>query len=99
MAIVRNKKAQPVDPSAIAAFGAEAEAKPSIEAQQKTSTPSIPRKQRETKPPASSLIRWDGHEDLRDALIEYARRERYPVHTVLIMALEQGLEHLGEPRR
>lgn len=96
MAIVRNKKPQPVDPSAIAAFGAEADGKsiPTPEA----SSPATPvRKNRNgSKPPASSLIRWDGHEELRDAVIEFAKRERYPVHTVLLMALEKGLDSLDD---
>lgn len=96
MAIVRNKKPQPVDPSAIAAFGAEADAKfvPAAE----VAGPATPARKKPDggKPPASSLIRWDGHEELRDSLIEFAKRERYPVHTVLLMALERGLDHLGD---
>lgn len=99
MAIVRNKNPQPVDPTAIAAFGAEAESKPT-ENQQPVPSRSPSRRKTETgKPPASSLIRWEGHEELRDSLVAYARNERYPVHTVLLMALEHGLQHLNEGRR
>lgn len=96
MAIVRNKKPQPVDPSAIAAFGAEADAKSVPAAGPATAARKKPDG---GKPPASSLIRWNEHEDLRDALIDFAKQERYPVHTVLLMALESGLEDLRRSAR
>lgn len=99
MAIVRNKKPQPVDPSAIAAFGAEAEAKTPSTPASPAATPAARTKQDGTKPPASSLIRWEKNEELRDGLMEYAKQQRYPIHTVLLMALELGLEQLGKRAR
>lgn len=96
MAIVRNKKPQPVDPSAIAAFGAQADAHPSEEPHQPAKVSPSRKRRNGDKPPASSLIRWEGHEELRDSLADYAKRERYPMHTVLLMALELGLEQLDK---
>lgn len=94
MAIVRNKKPQAADPSAIAAFGAAADATP--ESAVPATPDRTPRKaqQGETKAPASSLVRWEKHAQLRDDLMAFAKEQRYPVHTVLLMALELGLEQL-----
>lgn len=94
MAIVRNKKPQAADPSAIAAFGAEADAKP--EQAVPVAPKRAPSKKQPaiTKAPASSLVRWEKNEALRDGLMNYAKQQRYPVHTVLLMALELGLEQL-----
>lgn len=96
MAIVRNKKPQPVDPSAIAAFGAEAEAKTPVAPAAAAAKPPASKKSNEGKSPASSLVRWEKNEELRDGLMQYAKQQRYPVHTVLLMALELGLETLED---
>lgn len=98
MAIVRNKKPQPVDPSAIAAFGAQADAKTEANDTQPASREAGRKKQDAGKPPASSLIRWEGHEELRDAIIAYAKAERYPVHTVLLDSLRRGFDQLRNDR-
>lgn len=95
--IVRNKPTTPADPDGIAAFGAAAEARP-VDAPPAPSTPApiATKKANQPKPPPkSSLIRWDGHEDLRDAIIEYAERERYPIHTVLLEATRRGFEQMN----
>lgn len=99
MAIVRNKKPQPVDPSAIAAFGAQADAKTEANDTQPISHPVGRKKHAMGKPPSSSLIRWDGHEELRDAIIAYAKAERYPVHTVLLDSLRRGFDLLKDEDR
>lgn len=44
--------------------------------------------------PASSLIRWEHHEDLRESVTEYAKRERYSVHAVLIESIRRGLAQI-----
>ncbi|WP_371031326.1 hypothetical protein [Pseudoclavibacter sp. JSM 162008] len=96
MAIVRNKKPQAADPSAIAAFGAAADATP--EQAVPVAPKRAPRKEQPdgARAPASSLVRWEKNEALRDGLMDYAKQRRYPVHTVLLMALELGLEQLDE---
>lgn len=92
MAIVRNKKPKPIDPSAIAAFGAEADSKSDQAAP--VAPKATARAKDAAKAPASSLVRWEKNEALRDGLLSYAKQQRYPVHTVLLMALELGLEQL-----
>ncbi|UXW87076.1 hypothetical protein NFX31_06010 [Microbacterium azadirachtae] len=42
----------------------------------------------------SSLVRWEGNEDLRDAIVSYARRERYSIHAVLLASLRRGLDEI-----
>ncbi len=100
MAIVRNKKTtpSPETDAAIAAFGAAAEARPE---ETEPVTPAAPaaRTRPASKPageggPKSSLVRWEGNEDLRDAIIDYHRRERYPIHTVLLEAIRRGFEQM-----
>lgn len=95
--IVRNKPTAPADADAIAAFGAAADARPEdAPPAPTTAAPIAPRKTSDPKPPPkSSLIRWDGNEDLRDAIIEYAERERYPIHTVLLEATRRGFEQMN----
>lgn len=89
--IVRNKPA-PDQEAAIAAFGAAADALPD---EKTTPGPkATPMPKRNSNGPASSLLRWEGHEDLRDEIIEYAKRERYPVHTVLLDAIRRGFEQI-----
>jgi hypothetical protein len=92
MAIARNKKA---DPAAIAAFGAAAESRPDD-----ASTPAVTKVKRPTTAtagddagPKSSLIRWTDDE-LRDRLIDYSKRERYPLQQVMIEALRIGIEQI-----
>lgn len=102
MAIVRNKKntPSPDHDEAIAAFGAAAEARPEQAAAAGDPAPAVPtRKPAEPDasktPPRTSLIRWEGgNEDLRDAVIDYHRRERYPIHTVLLEAIRRGLAEM-----
>lgn len=101
--IVRNKPATPPTAEAaeaIAAFGAAAEARPTDPpAPEPSVSPAGPalssrKKDKPKAPPKSSLIRWDGHEDLRDAILEYSNRERYPIHTVLLEAIRRGFEQI-----
>ena len=95
--IVRNKPVAPADADAIAAFAAAAEARPdAAPPAHSPGAPIVARKVTEPKPPPkSSLIRWDGHEDLRDAIIEYADRERYPIHTVLLETIRRGFGEMN----
>ena len=95
--IVRNKPTTPPDADAIAAFGAAAEARPAdTPPAPSTSAPIVAKKVTDPKPPPkSSLIRWDGHEELRDAIIEYADRERYPIHTVLLETIRRGFAEMN----
>ncbi len=81
MPIARNKKNPPVDPDAIAAFGAAAELRPGPAEPPAPTTPgarSTPRTRLRGReaPPASSIVRWAGEEELRDRLIAYRRAER-----------------------
>lgn len=90
--IVRNKPVTPADADAIAAFGAAAEARPADASPAPAkAAPIAARKASEPKPPPeSSLIRWKDNEDLRDAIIEYAARERYSIQTVLLESIRRG---------
>lgn len=97
MALARNKKP---DASAIAAFGAAAEARPD-EAAAATLAPAKATKVTKPSPantgeeqrPKSSLVRWTD-EELRDRLIDYSKRERYPLQQVMIEALRIGLDQI-----
>lgn len=97
MAIARNRKPPPVDPAAIAAFGAAAETR---EAAPEPLAPARPERAggRATNPAtdgsASSLIRWKGHENLRDRIKGYATTERYSEQDVMIRALRLGMEQI-----
>lgn len=106
MPIARNKKNSPVDPDAIAAFGAAAELRPEAAEPQ---APTPPTKQRATPratprtppadekaPPASSLVRWAGEEELRDRLIAYGRAERYKMQDLMVKAMQIGLDQLEQ---
>lgn len=42
----------------------------------------------------SSLLRWEHHQLLRDAVIDYAKREHHSVHTVLIESIRRGLAQI-----
>lgn len=89
--IVRNKPA-PDQEAAIAAFGAAADTLPDD-----VPTPAAkgaPAPKNNSTGPASTLLRWEGNEDLRDAIIAYSKRERYPVHTVLLDAIRRGFEQV-----
>lgn len=104
MAIVRNKKNAPAaDQDAIAAFGAAAEARPEPDATEPAPAPA----KKPTKPapaaepsggdgPKSTLVRWEGYEDVRDEIYDYHRRERYTVQTVIIEALRLGLAQMNK---
>lgn len=94
--IVRNKPVTPADADAIAAFGAAADARPEdVSPAPAKAAPIAVRKASEPKPPPeSSLIRWKGNEDLRDAIIEYSARERYSIHTVLLEAIRRGFDQM-----
>lgn len=49
--------------------------------------------------PASSLLRWEHHEDLRDAVIDHAKREHHSVHTALIESIRRGLSQIDSQER
>lgn len=104
MPIARNKKNPPVDPDAIAAFGAAAELRPeppasTLAVKQHTTipraTPRTPAADEKT-PPASSLVRWAGEEELRDRLIAYGRAERYKMQDLMVKAMQIGLDQLEQ---
>lgn len=97
--IVPNPPLDPEKAAAIAAFGAQAEHPPEVTAPAvaaaaaaavKPATGSIDR----PKGPKNTLLRWDGNEELRDNVIEFATNERYSTHAVLIKAIEIGLVEL-----
>ncbi|WP_147304088.1 hypothetical protein [Subtercola boreus] len=100
MAIARNRKS-PKDSAAIAAFGAAAEARPE---QPPTLTPAPARADKVTRPPkpvqkvdggpAASVIRWKGHEELRDRIKTYAKSERYTDQDLIIQALQLGINQI-----
>lgn len=100
MAIARNKKTTP-DPAAIASFGAAAEAHvepPVAPATRSSAAGGSPKRRRsaEGQAPKASLVRWGGEEELRDQLIEYARRERYNMQELMIEAMRLGIAQLEE---
>ncbi|TCU82273.1 hypothetical protein EDF48_11225 [Curtobacterium sp. PhB191] len=94
MPIARNKKTT-VDPDAIAAFGAAAEALPS-------EAPKSPQPPARAKAPAqgagdaplTALVRWRGHEALRDRIADYNKATRYPNHAIMLRAMEIGMEDI-----
>ncbi|MWV75848.1 hypothetical protein [Rathayibacter rathayi] len=87
MALARNKQKQPApDPAAIAAFGAAAEATPA------TPPPAAPAVAPKSNPPKSSLVRWDGHQELRDRILTYGQTHRYATHDLMITAMERGMD-------
>jgi len=98
MAIARNKKNPPVDPAAIEAFGAAAEAR--TVAQEPKTAAAKPRAIKtanqagEKAPPLSSLVRWDGEEELRDRLIAYSAAERYKMQALMVKAMQLGMDQL-----
>lgn len=100
MAIARNKKTTP-DPAAIASFGAAAESH--VELPPASPAPAAAsggggavkrRRSSEGQAPKASLVRWSGEEELRDQLIEYARRERYNMQELMIEAMRLGIAQL-----
>lgn len=97
MPIARNKKVK-VDPDAIAAFGAAADALPSETP--KATEPSSPAPAPASAPvtgeaaPLTALVRWRGHEELRDRIADYNKANRYPIHTIMLRAMELGMEHI-----
>ncbi|MDN4648508.1 hypothetical protein [Curtobacterium sp. PsM8] len=94
MPIARNKKTE-ADPAAIAAFGAAADALPP-EAPA-TVQPPIPVKARAQSTgdaPLTALVRWRGHEALRDRIAAYSKATRYPNHAIMLRAMEIGMEHI-----
>ncbi len=98
MPIARNKKNPPVDPDAIAAFGAAAElrpgpAEPPAPTRRRATTPRTASADEEA-PPASSIVRWAGEEELRDRLIAYRRAERYKMQDLMIKVMQIGLDQL-----
>lgn len=103
MAIARNKKTTP-DPAAIASFGAAAEAhvEPpasfAAPATRSSAAGGSPKRRRsaEGQAPKASLVRWGGEEELRDQLIEYARRERYNMQELMIEAMRLGIAQLDK---
>lgn len=96
MPIARNKKTT-VDPDAIAAFGAAADALPS-EAP-KAPEAAAPAPAPTPAPgagdaPLTALVRWRGHEALRDRIADYNKATRYPNHAIMLRAMEIGMEHI-----
>lgn len=94
MPIARNKKVT-ADPDAIAAFGAAADALPP-EAP-KTAEPNSPTKTLTPTTgdaPLTALVRWRGHEELRDRIADYSKAMRYPNHAIMLRAMEIGMEHI-----
>jgi hypothetical protein len=94
MPIARNKKVT-ADPDAIAAFGAAADALPS-EAP-KPAEPKSPAKALTPSAgdaPLTALVRWRGHEALRDRIADYNKATRYPNHAIMLRAMEIGMEHI-----
>lgn len=94
MPIARNKKTE-ADPDAIAAFGAAADALPP----EAPSTPqaTAPVKARAASAgdaPLTALVRWRGHEALRDRIADYNKATRYPNHAIMLRAMEIGMEHI-----
>ena len=94
MPIARNKKVT-ADPEAIAAFGAAADALPSEppkpaepKSPVKAPTPST------SEAPLTALVRWRGHEALRDRIADYNKATRYPNHAIMLRAMEIGMEHI-----
>jgi hypothetical protein len=94
MPIARNKKVT-ADPDAIAAFGAAADALPSespksAEPKSPTNAPTPPA----GDAPLTALVRWRGHEELRDRISDYNKATRYPNHAIMLRAMEIGMEHI-----
>lgn len=100
MPIARNKRILK-DPAAIAAFGAAAEARPDeppAAALAPTPDAKVTRSPKATQPagsgPASSLVRWKDHAELRDRIKTYAKTERYSEQDVMIRALQLGMDKI-----
>lgn len=104
MPIARNKKNPPVNPDAIAAFGAAAEARPATPEPPAPSAPAKARAPRsaapsvkdgeEKAPPKSSLVRWAGEEETRDRLLAYSAAERYKMQDLMVKAMQLGMDQL-----
>jgi hypothetical protein len=94
MPIARNKKTT-VDPDAIAAFGAAAEALPpeAPKSVQPTGRAKAPA-QGAGDAPLTALVRWRGHEALRDRIADYNKATRYPNHAIMLRAMEIGMEQI-----
>jgi hypothetical protein len=92
MPIARNKKTA-ADPDAIAAFGAAADALPS-----EVSKPPQPAPAAKAAAPTAgdapltALVRWRGHEALRDRIADYNKATRYPNHAIMLRAMEIGMD-------
>ena len=94
MPIARNKKTE-ADPDAIAAFGAAADALPAeTPAAPQPATPVKARAQSVGDAPLTALVRWRGHEALRDRIADYSKATRYPNHAIMLRAMEIGMEHI-----
>ena len=94
MPIARNKKVT-ADPDAIAAFGAAADALPPESP--KTAEPNSPAKAPTPTTgdaPLTALVRWRGHEELRDRIASYNKATRYPNHAIMLRAMEIGMEQI-----
>lgn len=94
MPIARNKKVT-ADPDAIAAFGAAADALPPESP--KPAEPKSPVKAPTPSTgdaPLTALVRWRGHEALRDRIADYNKATRYPNHAIMLRAMEIGMEHI-----
>jgi len=95
MPIARNKKTE-ADPDAIAAFGAAADALPpeTPEAPRPPAPVRAARMQSAGDAPLTALVRWRGHEALRDRIADYNKATRYANHAIMLRAMEIGMEHI-----
>lgn len=89
------RDAAPADREAVIQAFAEAASAPLAESPTATMDhESTPRATGRANRPASSLLRWEHHGVLRDAVAEYAERERQSVHAVLIESIRRGLAQI-----
>lgn len=91
--IVRNKPTAE-RAAEIAAFGAAAEHPIEVIAPAAAATPPATNSPAKTTGPKNTLLRWDANQPLRDEVYSFAESERYSVHSVLMKAIELGLQEL-----
>lgn len=94
MPIARNRKTTP-DPDAIAAFGAAADALPETAGAAQPAAPQVKTPAQSTgDAPLTALVRWRGHEGLRDRISDYSKATRYANHAIMLRAMEIGMEYI-----
>ena len=88
----RTRQSTSVDREAVLEALGEAVTAPLAERPAATADPErLPTNSGRVKRAASSLIRWEHQEVLRDAVTDYARREHHSVHAVLVESIRRGL--------